>query len=217
MYFATILMLMAPPQTVVTPSETLFCDQQMRDGKGGLSGLARLEVDKDHQVVSSLLTIWSRGFKAAFKPNLKDGAVSLVPAGLDIDSWPLPKETRFPIRVDISIDGKSAGRFSFRAATVQIVDPTRYARASGTASSKLSLASSPAVDIPKSLKPENLWGATSIVLLTTDASGATVDQRTLEAPNWRRMAEFANAAFPALEARRSVRSCRPYSNVSITD
>jgi hypothetical protein len=217
LHFATFLMLMPLPQTVVAPSETLLCDREFRDERNKLVGLARLQFDKDHEVASSILMIWGSGFKAEWGAALKNGAVSLAPVSLDVDSWPLPKETRFPIQVDVAFDKKNIGRFQFPAATVQIVNLAQYLQARETSSAKLSSASSPAVELPKSLKLENLWGAASIIIQTSDASGAVVDRRTLKTPNWQAMRAFSDAAFVDLEARREHEGCRRVYNVTITD
>lgn len=217
LHFATFLTLIPLLQTVVTPSETLLCDREFRDERNKLVGLARLQVDADHKVASSLLMIWGSGFKAEWGAALKNGAVTLAPVSLDVDSWPLPKETKFPVQVDVAVDGKSVAIFQFPAATVQIVNPARYLQARGTSSAKLSLASSPAVELPKSLRLENLWGATSIIIQTSDASGVVVDRRTLKTPDWQAMRAFSDAAFVDLGARREHKSCRPVYNLTITD
>lgn len=217
LHSATFLMLMPLPQTFVSPNETLLCDREFRDERNELVGLARLQVDKDHEVASSILMILGSGFKAEWGASLKNGTVSLVPISLNVDAWPLPKETRFPIQVDVAIDEKGIGRFQFPAATVQIVNLAQYIQARGTSSAKLSSASSPAVELPKSLKLENLWGAASIIIQTSDASGAVVDRRTLKTPNWQAMRAFSDTAFVDLEARREHEGCRRVYNVTITD
>lgn len=205
--FAGFLLAVAP-QTIVTPSETLFCDRMLRDGRQEFSGLARLETDKDGRTISSVLTVHGPGYSAEFKPDGRGSNVTLVAKSIEIDAWPLPKTALFPVVIDLSVDGVSAGQFTFGAPDVRIVD---------TGSRGPSFDYYPAVSMPKSLTFQGLWGFKKIKLLTHDVSGKIIDHKTLIGPDWQEFLTFSNAAFSEMELQRTQKGCEHSYHILVID
>lgn len=208
MDFLAALTVLIASQTISTPSKTLFCEQRLGDGRDKFSGLAQLETDKEHRTLSSVLRIYGPGYEAEWNAAIQVQNVSLSPASVEIEAWPLPKNTSFPISVEVTFDGASAGKYIFKYANVRIVN---------TATGVPPFSHFSAVTLPKPLNIHLPWQFEKIGLVTTDSRGVVIDRRTLDAPDWQAFSTFANTSFPDLERQRLRKKCHHYYTNLVID
>lgn len=206
------LMIAALPQTTATPSNTSFCNQTWSSGQDGLGGFAQIETDKANRQVASRLTVWTQDLTVVWSGDPKKTNVSGSPASLTFNSLPLPKDIVFPVRVEVLVDGTSAGRFSFTEAGEQIVDLDKYREAQRLDQDALLVATRPGVQIP-TIELDTLWGTAVLTVVATDRHGGRANVTALLLPNWEHVANFAETAFPALERNRVAGECRPVYRV----
>lgn len=206
------LMIAALPQTTATPSNTSFCNQTWSSGQDGLGGFAQIETDKANRQVASRLTVWTQDLTVVWSGDPKKTNVSGSPASLTFNSLPLPKDIVFPVRVEVLVDGTSAGRFSFTEAGEQIVDLDKYREAQRLDQDALLVATRPGVQIP-TIELDTLWGTAVLTVVATDRHGGRANVTALVLPKWEHVANFAETAFPAFEGKRVAGECRPVYRV----
>jgi hypothetical protein len=207
---ATALLLTSWPQERSWPTATLFCEESMKLQTPGFSTFARIEVDKDHKLIDAMLSSRTPDLTAIWTVWHVNGVTSLSTRSLQVGSWPLPRDTRFPIKVQLLMDGATSSTHAYSKPNVHYIVPGEPSAGSTRASRRPELVSSPAIAMPKSLRPANLLDATQIEVVVDDHTGVRVTRKSLRLPDWKALAAFTETSFVKLEARRKRGECKPH-------
>lgn len=196
-------------QSYEAPSKTLFCYRELGiSSKPRVSARTELEVDRDHDLIASRLKAFAPGFTGIWNMEHDESGVRLAIRELNVKPWPLPRDAKFPITVDVIVDGVVAETHSYVRRTTTIHDLINDPQRPRSDPEWPLTIGSPAVSLPKSLQLTTLFGAKSAALIVKDRDGAEVSRTALELPDWERLRTFADASLPSLEQSRRRKECR---------
>lgn len=211
-----ILILAGVPQTISTPSDTLFCNQILRTNDDRFYASATVEVSNTYDIISSTVASNESDYQISANVRFVDGRHTPARTELDIGTWRLPRSAEFPVTVTVEIDASYSNDFVFAKPDAQVIDGALLAKVTGSLDEQLRKVAAPGVNIPI-ITHERLWGAHSITLRTKSRDGSLIDQRTLKTAHWDKLAAFVATAFPALQSQVKARACHPVTRVLVID
>ncbi len=183
---------------------TKFCETRLY-GPGPPVAFARLEVDRAHAVVGTMLLFSTRHYKAAWSVEGGSLNASSVQTHLSLPTFALSPETPFPVTLTFLIDGREVLSRTFEESTVLVVhsgvEPPPW-----TGPRRKGFYPGVEIDVVSGATP-SLFGARSAELVGTTADGERIGVIELPLPAWDQLTADARKAFAEMEAKRMQRKC----------
>jgi hypothetical protein len=196
-------LLLAPlPHAEAFPTGRSVCGRSVPDADGaGTFAYARQEINDEGVLRETALTVHTRDFGATW--DVQGGRRTL--RSFTLEPWAPPAAARYPLTIEVRVDGRPVARRTFARSTIILVRPDSGAPDAPSRS----WPRHPAVAFADLPTDTEIFGASSIELAVLDDSGARVGNVRLELPRWAAISAFAEKSFPPIEAERLRGACKP--------